>query len=1349
MTDPELNPLKGSAERVAVDSLRGYSYQMLRSIEAWLDLDAGEILVLEGAEDLDRIGTASAISEQVKDTAGSGSVTLRSKSVLEAIGNFWDHLQRNAGVLRFRFLTTSVVGREKGRPLGIDERGLDAWRLIQAAPTGADAERMAEGIQAFLREQSTLPATLHAWLGTATPAEFISKIVMPMGWVTGWPDWKELRRSIEARLIEIAEARGIGSSEALAALDALHSEVWRVATSKSARVLRRGDLLRIVDAAGTTAVPTSQLLAVMQAFAKGGESPAAVTVEPNFLGTPPGADPDRLVRPAIERTIAAATRDGSVLIHGATGMGKTGLALAVVGTGKPVAWLDLRDMLPPAARARIEAVTARLSNAGVQDVVLDDLPLTGDPRTLERALGELSATQARTGGALLITASDTLPPRLAAALGLTASRSFAAPAFEQDEIRDHLVASGCPAERADDWSKILHASTSGHPQLVDARVSALRDAAFPTISIAELMVTPPEILDVRTEARRIVATRPPDDREMLARASLLLGRAPRERLMAVARIDPPITEPGDVIDRLTGPWLERVGSGELRQSPLLRNLGTDTRGQDWAVAMHKGIAFTFLKSGSMFASDVMELATHAMLGRSAAPIIPLLPSLLQAPEEVWKQIAETASMLTYIGIGDGIAAPFPDPVDTAAFRVLQARIALEAGGGEPFDAVLERALAEADANPPATPAHVGEGFFHFLLLWQVIQRPTGLSLERRLDLGVRFARAGLQVAEGMRGLTFPDGNEADTFAWPDLTAFLPMALIPVVGDVDDLNNLLDLVEAMDPGAREIALRGYAGDGEAAAMALDRVWLGEASRPEPRWGLLALTLERAQRLADELSAPELAAAAAPLRIRVVDENLRDGEGALALADRLASDMRDPPRVLAAKGRVLMRQERAADALPLYETAIANFPLTMSWHTDVLRDAGVAAGKAEDWSLAAGRLRAAVDSLDDCEPPVRRIGLLVDEAIALHLAGRTPEAVARLGFATDLLVEDGRAMPPEPLVSVRQIGSQVVKTLTQAIKPLAEPDPDATDLRRVFGSASAMVELNWGGQTPANLDLFMLIMAELDQLMPGPSSIAARLGAPLRSAGDLLAQAGQGDVFARLAVETLNVDAGAADAVREARAVSFGASERDAGRETLGRLLDEAPAEAPARTCELIKVRLLTRIVPLLARGTPAAIPIERWLCDLPPGEGTAPARSMLEELSRLVNGTERAASRIQTGNATWEGHLLAALIAPIQGGLTPEQLLVSHAVAVRYLRQPKLGEFVARPFSDMVTDAWLARCDSPAQLVAPRLTVPGIRAAATSTVAGWPRVSAVLRAAMPAVTAQAAASVRNIVQELGD
>jgi hypothetical protein len=79
--NPVDSPLAHDIGREAVDSARGYNYQILHSVLAWLQLREGEVLYLEGAEDLDRVGLDEASLTQVKDTAGSGSITLRTPGV--------------------------------------------------------------------------------------------------------------------------------------------------------------------------------------------------------------------------------------------------------------------------------------------------------------------------------------------------------------------------------------------------------------------------------------------------------------------------------------------------------------------------------------------------------------------------------------------------------------------------------------------------------------------------------------------------------------------------------------------------------------------------------------------------------------------------------------------------------------------------------------------------------------------------------------------------------------------------------------------------------------------------------------------------------------------------------------------------------------------------------------------------------------------------------------------------------------------------------------------------------------------------------------------------------------------
>jgi hypothetical protein len=1345
MTSP--TPPLGSSQREAVDSLRGYSYQMLRSIETWLDLREGEVLVLEGAEDLDRIGPGGATVEQVKDTAASGNITLRSQSVLEAIGNFWDHQLRNPGyALRFRFLTTAGIGKEQKKPLGYDDPGLELWQRIQSEPTGSDSLLWAAAIQSFLGSQGGLSGTLTDWLNRASAAEFVSRIVLPMEWVTGWPDWAGLKSTVEAKLIELCENRGIGSADALSGLNALHAEVWRVATSKSTRILRRGDLLRLVDANGMTAIPNAQLLALMQTLTGSASQSTTVAIAPEALGAAPRPPSRRHPRPELEASIAAALTTGTIQVYGTTGMGKSALALAVIGPTRPVAWVDLRDLSPAASSKRIEEARSRLAQIGTAyDVVLDDLPVDGDRRAMEGALGRLRSLQDRTGAHLLVTSSGRLPTRAASQLSLDDDHVFPAPPFSIEEIAAYLEASGCSEGSASNWSKIINASTSGHPQLVDVRVAALAESGFPKPSAADLLTTPPEIVDARAEVRRIVATRPADDRELLARASLLLGRAPRSRLMAIAQVEPSIAEPGNVIDRLTGPWLERTSTDDLRTSPLLRNLGFDTRGQNWSVSMHRDIAFTFVNERVLSAADVFDVVTHAILGKSASPFLPLMPSLLQASHEVWTQIAETASTLTFIGIGEGLSSPFPRKVDTAAFRVLQMRIAIETGKQEQIISVLEQALQEFDDL--SVEREVGIDVFEVLFLWQILQKPGGLPLGDRLRLGLRFIKASRKVAEASRHLAITDNSETGDAEWLRVAAIVPMTLIPVVTDNDSLTQLLDLVEELDPEDRTLALAGFGRDQEAAALALDKVWLGEAGRAEPRWQPFVDTLDRAMAMASRLDVPTLAAAAATLVVRVIDENLDDSRSALTRADTYIAGMDRPSRVLAAKAKVLMRCSRAAESLPLYDEALSNFPLGLSWRTDAIRNAAVAAGRAGEWGLSAARFNDALGSLELHEPPVRRVGLLFDRAIALHFTGRIREAVDCLGAATDLLVADGQPFPPEPLVSVRQMGSQVLKTIIETLRPGWAINEVSVDLHRVFGFASATKVLEWGDQTPASLDHFVIVMADLDLLMPEPPAIAMRLVGRLRTSSELVVQSGQGDTLTWLALRTLDLASGASDAVREMRALAFAKAEHAAGRDVRGQWVQEAPVVLPAGAEDFVKLRLLARAVHLLLTGRQDAIPLDAWRNDLQGTGGMPAVIPMLNDLERMVAGQENAEPRILGSNASWEQHLFAVLMAPIQRRVTSDVLLVCHVIAARYLNRPKLKEFIEQPLSAMITDAWLARCDTPALLATPRYSIPAIKGAVTGTPAGWPRVVAVLKAAMSATSSRAAATVRDAVREL--
>jgi len=75
-------------------------------------LEGDEVLYLEGAEDIDRVGPAASTATQVKRTAGT--VSLNTAVAREAIKNFWMTVQAAPDrVVKFVFLTTSTVAMEQ------------------------------------------------------------------------------------------------------------------------------------------------------------------------------------------------------------------------------------------------------------------------------------------------------------------------------------------------------------------------------------------------------------------------------------------------------------------------------------------------------------------------------------------------------------------------------------------------------------------------------------------------------------------------------------------------------------------------------------------------------------------------------------------------------------------------------------------------------------------------------------------------------------------------------------------------------------------------------------------------------------------------------------------------------------------------------------------------------------------------------------------------------------------------------------------------------------------------------------------------------------------------------------
>jgi len=248
----------GEINRQAIAPLRGYVYQIHQTLSAWIGLRGEDQLYLEVAEDfaliakeperLDEVLRAT----QVKDTRESGSVTLNSADVLDAISHLFELQEANPdrGV-RLTFLTTSPIGMERKNPLASGRPGITAWHSISCADDISE-------LRTTLCERYE-SGQLGAFLRTSSNDELRERILNRLNFVCGAGDWKEVEAANRAALVA---ARGEVSASldlVARAYDVLFSEALRTIFSDD-RMLNRQKFLGCFSKATTIGLPSQTLV---------------------------------------------------------------------------------------------------------------------------------------------------------------------------------------------------------------------------------------------------------------------------------------------------------------------------------------------------------------------------------------------------------------------------------------------------------------------------------------------------------------------------------------------------------------------------------------------------------------------------------------------------------------------------------------------------------------------------------------------------------------------------------------------------------------------------------------------------------------------------------------------------------------------------------------------------------------------------------------------------------------------------------------------------------------------------------------------------------------------------------
>jgi hypothetical protein len=922
------------------------------------------------------------------------------------------------------------------------------------------------------------------------------------------------------------------------------------------------------------------------------------------------------------------------------------------------------------------------------------------------------------------------------------------PPFSRDEITEFLIARGCPAPKvAGWWAAFVELHTSGHAQLVHARIATLEAQGFPIPDMQSVMVTPSDVVEARAEARRLITTLDAPTRELIYRLSLTVQALPQRQVLAIAGQPPPITEPGLAFDRLVGPWLEMVAEGLYRVSPLLRGVGLEVQGEAWATAKHSGIARAILGFRALSPTDVSTILFHAMAARDWSAVTRLSFGILRSDNETWEALAQSADWFVLVGTG-GATRPETDVFSLFLIRLLQFRLAAAGHDDKGAASVIACIDEELPATVEGMPLRLSRYFFLGLVL---LRTEVNLPMAQLVSMGLEYIRltdelkdvlAGVHDLEFDRALAGPDGAT-------DLAGVAGFTLTPHLTDRHSLAALLEACEPVDADAVRRLLWFIGGQEFTAQLIFDRVWLAEFETAAPDWLACREVFQRVYALARRCALSGLAQGAARAIARLTDENLNDPVEALRLAEAMAAEIGRSPGQDDWRASVLLRKGDSADALAIWRELLPRWTPRDEFdlqRTFSHRLAAVAAARLAEWTEAADWLRSARALADDVNQATYCAGLLVDEGFARW------KGVDNRG-ALDCLVEGLTAIDrlpaddaDESAYLLRKPAGHTMMWITSTAagtppKDFSEPPPACCSSLEPVKEARVPA-------TPSDAMWAHILEFEF----------AAELGDEQFRTHEARLKASRYGVI-RFTFDGLRLQCRlrslALDDFVEVVADwtgSFALCRRYYKENGLGPF-DPLPADAmpPSRQqvdTDVVLSGMLSAVFALAARGTMKKEVLDQWTASAVRAGLSAIVAPWLAFVGALfVDNTINAEAAVHDTSRPWPWQAVASIMVAIDTATGPAELLTIHAYWTNLLPQMPMGSFVLADTEHLVTSAWRRLSEKRFLLRSPMLTVPILQEACASASTGWHKIGEVLTAACDVVPASVPSEFRRRFQEL--
>jgi tetratricopeptide (TPR) repeat protein len=619
------------------------------------------------------------------------------------------------------------------------------------------------------------------------------------------------------------------------------------------------------------------------------------------------------------------------------------------------------------------------------------------------------------------------------------------PELSSDETETLCIEHGCPHEIAKYWSTLITAWTRGHPKLVQVRLAEIAARNWPRPNATDLVTQSSAVTSVHQMARQLLSDSVPGPIAefvyMVSECSILMHRSIAIRLAEAVE---GLTNGGDVLDNLTGKWLELVEGQWFRTTALLSGVAIDVWSPEkrkWAhICLHDAI----LAKHTLDSFEAAALLFHAYIGgeprRLAQTAIRLqLIDGKDAKCEVERQLL----WLPFVALETGQSIT-DDAMAGAILRGLQFRVALTLN-----TECLPQICARWEDDIERIQHPMAKAISH-AMMWHSASFTDNskIPLKFRLEaiMGIPTLPREILDAHSNLGIQFFENANAED-GMPKGGTITQVIFLYASRSIRELSNLDELLHWLDNVATEDIRQQFDAMLEwplvqSLGAFVHSAW-ATAHEQIKDWNPWIELFERIEEYAKRRASPRFGREAAKARAIILTEYLKRSEEALSVLEQ--AEMAFGPSVVLMEQRanVLFHAQDDKSVLEIWDQ-LTNDPVSRTTLDPfAYRRAGISAARLKQWDKAGQIFLNAANSVQPGSFALTKFGLQVDAALAISLTGDQAIAARLLAEAVLLLPAEAAVEDDERWEAVQRAAFAVYRTIenslwkTTQIEPQFEP------------------------------------------------------------------------------------------------------------------------------------------------------------------------------------------------------------------------------------------------------------------------------------------------------------------------